>query len=145
MNIDTIVDIEKIKQLKARYFRLMDCKQWDEWRDVFTEDVTVWVADVPDVTFAGRDKFVSTMSRQLDKCLSVHHGHMPEITVTGPDTATGVWAMEDSVQMFADATRTELKATLQGYGHYHEKYLRCDDGQWRIQQVRLHRLRVETS
>jgi len=25
---------------KARYFRLMDQKRWDEWREVFTEDVT---------------------------------------------------------------------------------------------------------
>ena len=24
-------DVEAIKQLKARYFRLMDTKQWDEW------------------------------------------------------------------------------------------------------------------
>ncbi|MBI0293347.1 nuclear transport factor 2 family protein [Streptomyces sp. PRKS01-29] len=26
---------------------------------------------------------------------SVHHGHMPEIEITGPDTASGIWAMED--------------------------------------------------
>lgn len=25
-------DIDAIKQLNARYFRLMDTKQWDEWR-----------------------------------------------------------------------------------------------------------------
>ena len=31
-------DIESIKQLKARYFRFMDTKQWDEWQWVFTED-----------------------------------------------------------------------------------------------------------
>ncbi|OHV41624.1 hypothetical protein BCD49_01415 [Pseudofrankia sp. EUN1h] len=140
-----MADIEQIKQLKARYFRLMDTKMWDEWRDVFTEDVTVWVADVPDVTFAGRDNFVGTMSRQLDKCISAHHGHMPEIAVTGPETATGIWAMEDYVQMFTDASRTDLKATLRGYGHYHEKYRRGSDGRWRIQEVRLHRLHVDLS
>jgi hypothetical protein len=27
---------------------------------------------------------------------SVHHGHLPEITLTGPDTATAIWAMSDS-------------------------------------------------
>jgi 3-phenylpropionate/cinnamic acid dioxygenase small subunit len=31
-------EIEAIKRLKARYFRLMDTKQWDQWGDVFTED-----------------------------------------------------------------------------------------------------------
>jgi hypothetical protein len=31
-------DIEQIKQLKARYFRLMDTKDWVAWRDLFTDD-----------------------------------------------------------------------------------------------------------
>ena len=30
--------IEEIKRLKARYFRLMDTKQWDAWGEVFTRD-----------------------------------------------------------------------------------------------------------
>ena len=28
--VQQLLDIEQIKQLKARYFRLMDTKQWDE-------------------------------------------------------------------------------------------------------------------
>ena len=32
-------DIEAIKQLKARYFRMMDTKDWDGLARVFTEDV----------------------------------------------------------------------------------------------------------
>ena len=39
-------DVEAIKQLKARYFRAMDTKDWDAMRDVFTDDVVV------DTTFA---------------------------------------------------------------------------------------------
>ena len=31
-------DIEQIKQLKARYFRLMDTKDWAAWKDLFTDD-----------------------------------------------------------------------------------------------------------
>ena len=31
-------EIEQIKQLKARYFRLMDTKDWDAWRELFTDD-----------------------------------------------------------------------------------------------------------
>ena len=45
MNADTIADIEEIKQLKARYFRLMDTKQWDEWADLFTDDLDTWFED----------------------------------------------------------------------------------------------------
>jgi len=32
-------DLEAIKQLRARYCRLLDTKDWEGWRDVFTEDV----------------------------------------------------------------------------------------------------------
>ena len=33
-------DIEAIKQLKARYFRTMDTKDWAGMREVFADDVT---------------------------------------------------------------------------------------------------------
>ena len=31
MNSEDLVEIEHIRQLKARYFRLMDQKRWNEW------------------------------------------------------------------------------------------------------------------
>ena len=34
-------DIEAIKQLKARYFRTMDTKDWAAMQLVFTDDVVV--------------------------------------------------------------------------------------------------------
>jgi len=34
-------DIEAIKQLKARYFRTMDTKDWKAMRQVFTDDLGV--------------------------------------------------------------------------------------------------------
>ena len=36
MTIDQMNDLEAIRQLKARYFRLMDTQQWDAWADCFT-------------------------------------------------------------------------------------------------------------
>jgi len=35
---EDLIEIEQIRQLKARYFRAMDQKNWDEWESVFTED-----------------------------------------------------------------------------------------------------------
>ena len=32
-------EFEQIRQLKSRYFRQMDCKEWDAWEHCFTEDV----------------------------------------------------------------------------------------------------------
>ena len=37
MTPEDLVEIEAIKQLKARYFRSMDEKRWDDWGQVFTE------------------------------------------------------------------------------------------------------------
>ena len=38
---DGVDDLEAIRQLKARYFRTMDTKQWDEMREVFADDVVM--------------------------------------------------------------------------------------------------------
>lgn len=148
MGLDALVAIEEIKQLKARYFRLMDTKQWDEWADVFTEDCTMWVADQPDVTYTSRDEFVAAVSNILADAVTTHHGHMPEITIDPPDgdeadhrgsTARGVWAMFDYVQIPTPGGGIGL----QGYGHYRETYRREADGRWRISSLRLERLRID--
>jgi hypothetical protein len=61
---------------------------------------------------------------------------MPEIDITSPTTATGIWAMEDILQIPGGENR------VQGWGHYHETYERID-GRWRIKTLRLTRLRVD--
>ncbi len=126
-------DLEAIKQLKARYFRLMDTKQWDAWRDLFTEDAVLQASPDPEERFLGRDEIVAKVSHLLRDAVTVHHGHMPEIEVHG-DTATGVWAMDDFVEM--------PQLVLHGWGHYHEEYAR-EDGRWRIRSSRLTRRRLD--
>ncbi len=37
-SLEQLWDIEQIKQLKARYFRLLDTKDWDAFADRFTDD-----------------------------------------------------------------------------------------------------------
>jgi len=36
--VQMLWDVEQIKQLKARYFRLLDTKDWDGFADLFTDD-----------------------------------------------------------------------------------------------------------
>jgi hypothetical protein len=127
-------EIEAIKRLKARYFRLMDTKQWDEWGDVFTEDAHLAASPDPNETFSGRADIVKRVSTVLRDARTVHHGHMPEIELTGPDTATGIWAMYDFVDM--------PQLVLHGWGHYHEEYAK-QGGAWRIRRSRLTRLRLD--
>ena len=139
MDPQDLVEIEQIKQLKARYFRLMDTRQWDEWRECFAEDVQVRIElgrGDPDDVKTGRDEFVESVSLVLEPTRTVHHGHMPEIELTGKDTARGIWAMYDYVTWGGDND-------LKGYGHYHETYTKRDS-RWRIQSMHLTRLRVDS-
>ena len=139
MTPEQLSDIEAIKQLKARYFRLMDTKQWDAWGEVFAPDVRMEVPEA-DLELDGREAVVATVSAAIEGATTTHHGHMPEIELTGPDTATGIWAMFDFVAWprADDGSRVGLR----GYGHYHETYVRVGR-RWLIASTRLERLRVE--
>jgi hypothetical protein len=135
MDAATLAEIEAIKQLKARYFRLLDTKRWDEWREIFSDDFEGEVDGAgvhPTIYFANREEMVASNRKILATAVTVHHGHTPEITLSGQDTATGIWAMMDIVK---------LGAGFRGYGHYHEEYEKRA-GQWRIRRLRLTRLEV---
>jgi hypothetical protein len=134
-----LLDIEEIKGLKARYFRFLDTQRWDDWALVFATDAVLEVPEA-DVVTTGRDEIVRGVSHALAGARTVHHGHMPEIEITGPDTARGTWAMQDYVE-WAPADGGE-RTGLVGYGHYHEEYVR-EDGAWRIARSHLARLRVD--
>jgi len=137
-NLQELLDIEAIKQLKARYFRLMDLKQWDDWGFVFTTDCLMEVPEA-DVVNRGRQEIVAHVSGALVGARTCHHGHMPEVEITGDGTARGTWAMFDYVEW---DQRDGVRVGLQGYGHYREEYAR-EDGEWRIARIRLERLRID--
>jgi len=132
--VQRLLAVEEIKQLKARYFRFLDTKDWAGLASVFTADA---VLEAEGRAREGADNIVGFVAKFLEGAVSVHHGHMPEITITGPDSATGVWAMFDYLQL-----PTEPPSELRGYGHYHEEYVR-EDGVWRIRRLVLTRLRVD--
>ena len=140
-DLQQLLDIEAIKQLKARYFRLIDTKQWEAWGEVFATNVLLEIPEA-DAELNGRAAVVENVREMLGGASTVHHGHMPEIELTGPDTARGTWAMCDYVEL---TTKGEDggRLGLQGYGHYQEEYIR-EDGQWRIAKTRLERLRVDS-
>jgi hypothetical protein len=132
MTPEDLVEIELIKQLKARYFRLMDQKRWDEFANLFTEDCEQsWQAapDQPAAGGKGREGVVSFIRDSLAGMHSTHHGHMPEIELTGPTTAVGIWALYDHC-----ATHDET--VFDGAGYYRDEYEKRD-GLWLIHATRL--------
>ena len=136
MDANRLADLEAIKQLKARYFRLMDTKQWVLWGDVFCEDCSMQSGPPDTPAVRGREQIVRYVRGFIENVITVHHGHMPEIEFTGPDSAKGIWAMYDQLR--------GPGFVLDGWGHYHETYRRDADGRWRIAGTRLTRLRVES-
>lgn len=131
--MENLSAVEAIKQLKARYFRWLDTKQWQSWSAVFTHDVVMAIPE-RDMVIEGRQAVVQSVHDYLVDAQTIHHGFMPEIEFISATEATGVWAMEDRIE-----TPTQ---SIHGFGHYHEEY-RIEDGGWRIARIALHRLRVD--
>ena len=128
-------DIEAIRQLKARYFRTMDTKDWAGMRQVFTDDVVLDTSEAGGSEVTGADEFMTFLQEVLSGAVTVHQGHMPEIELTSLTTATGIWALNDIV-IWPDGTR------LTGYGHYHETYRKVGDD-WKIASSKLTRLHAD--
>lgn len=138
-DIERLLAVEEIKQLKARYLRAVDTKDWDLLAQVFAPDAVSGPNERGDVT-EGREKIVDRLRGALGAVTTVSHAHSPEIDITSPSAATGVWVQEDQLWGFPAGT----SGTMHGYGHYHDTYVRTADG-WRIAATRLTRLRVETT
>jgi uncharacterized protein (TIGR02246 family) len=133
--VTDVNDTEAIRNLKARYFRTMDTKDWDGMRQVFTDDVVIDTRESGGEIVRGAEEFMTFLKGALDGAVTVHQGHMPEILLTSETTATGIWALNDIV-IWPNGMR------LDGYGHYHETYQKDADG-WRIKSSKLTRLHVD--
>lgn len=130
-----LVEIEAIRQLKARYCRFLDTKDWDSWRSLFADDFHSDTAGAGGKVIDGADEFVAFTRRSLGDRATVHQVHAPEIELTSPTTATAVWALEDVVRLAPGVN-------LRGYGHYTESYAKVD-GCWLITASTLTRLRED--
>jgi uncharacterized protein (TIGR02246 family) len=128
-------DLEAIKQLKARYCRTMDTKDWAAMRQVFTDDVTMDTTQSGGNVVTGADEFMKFLVPTIGEVVTVHQCHTPEIDLTSATEAAGIWAMEDLLR-FPDGTE------MHGFGHYTETYRKGDDG-WRIASSTLTRLRMD--
>ena len=137
-DLERLMAIEEIKLLKARRIRAMDEKRWPDYEALHAPDhVSDTYADAPAV---GAKATTDKLAEALAGITSVHHAHTPEIIITSPTTATGVWPMEDMLFW----KQGDEDHWLHGYGHYHERYRKDAEG-WRFVYRRLTRIRVDLS
>ncbi|TCM18035.1 SnoaL-like protein [Novosphingobium sp. PhB165] len=132
--------IEDIRALKAKYFRCMDCKLWDELPSVFTRDMTV-VTPAGDIYSEGGANYAASLRHSLEHAVSCHQGLTAEIEIVDAANARAIWAMQDVIEWEDRHPRQGWKSIL-GRGHYHETY-RHEDGAWRIATLSLTRLRLD--
>ncbi|MET0269993.1 MAG: nuclear transport factor 2 family protein [Sphingomonas sp.] len=138
-DLDRLIAIQAIHDLKARRDHAVDGKDWDTYAALHTDDyVAVSIADRPIV---GGRAAADALAVHLANVVTVHHSHTPVIAFADPDHATGVWAMEDNLFWRRGGERQWLR----GFGFYHEAYVRGADGQWRFSYRRLERTHAETS
>jgi hypothetical protein len=140
--LERLVALEEIKQLRAKYWRTLDTKQWEAWGSVFTEDCTLkYDSGVStgggdpqtNPTVSTRKGMVESVRTGLHQAVTVHMGHFPEIEFISDSEAKGIWPMEDIVE--------HGTSWMIGHGHYHDTYRKVD-GKWLISSVHLTRLRM---
>lgn len=128
--IRVMEDIEAIKKLKAKYFRCVDKKLWEEMETVLTEDA---VADygMGIELLQGRKAIIEFLKKNLgrDSMISVHQGHNPEIEITSDTTARGVWVLNDRLII-------QTIATLNGWRYYEDEYAKVN-GEWKKKSTKI--------
>ncbi len=135
--------IEEIRQLKARYCRLIDEKNWAALETDLDDELSVEIAGAPGGAddlqrFDSRSTFLGGLKALMGPLVTVHHVHAPEIEILSETAATGIWAVADRLT-FPEGSPLHV---LQGYGHYRETY-RKRSGRWVLQSLRLTRILVE--
>jgi hypothetical protein len=128
--------IEEIKQLKARYFRTLDTRDWPALRAVFTDDIAIDTTDIGGGPITGADDFIAFLKDVLADAVTIHLGHTPEITQTSDTSASGVWMLHDL--FIAGGTR------MASSGHLYDTY-RLEPGGWRIASSKVTRLHLEVT
>ena len=122
-------EIDAIQRLKHRYLRCIDQKLWDELETCFTEDAVCSYSDGK-YAYQGRAAIMEFLRGAMGapSFLSSHRVHHPEIELTGPTTAKGIWALDDVV------IETRAQITIRGAAFYYDEYVK-QDGRWRIRST----------
>ena len=134
MDLAEFFEIEAIKQLKYRYMRCVDMKLWDEMATTFIPEASCSYS-AGHYHYEGRDAIIAWLKKGMDRDAfhSSHSVHHPEITLTGPETATGIWALEDIV------IDTDHDIQISGAAFYHDRYVKRD-GEWLIEHTGYERV-----
>ena len=134
-DIQRLMDIEAIKQLKHAYFRCVDTCNLEELGSLFHDDVQVrfkgggyeWNLD-------GREEYVNNIGMAFSReAVGQHNAHHPEIQILSETEATGIWYLADNMWIL------NHNAFTTGTALYWDRYLKVD-GKWVIKDTNYERI-----
>ena len=134
-DIERLVEINALKDLKARRDYALDTKDWATYEAVHAHDH--YSHNEGEERRDGGKANAEWVAKTLAHAVTVHHSHTPQFTFESSTKARGIWGMEDNIFWVEDGQ----DVWLQGYGFYHETYEKRD-GQWLFTSRSLRRQKV---
>ena len=134
-DVQRLMDIEAIKQLKHAYFRCIDTCNVEEMGELFLEDATVhYVGGFYEWKFASRAEFLKAVRDSFHReSIGHHNAHTPEIQILSETEATGIWYFCDNMWAL------DHKFHVTGSGIYWDEYQKVGE-RWWIRSTKYHRL-----
>jgi hypothetical protein len=131
--LQQLLDYKEIVELKARFGRLADVKDWAAFADLFSPDATFDLGTGE--LMHGGESYACAVRDMLEGATSIHRFLMPEITFVSATEATGIWMLNDYVEWQPDPVTGE-RVGFKGYAREYETYRKID-GAWKIASWRL--------
>ena len=127
--VQRLKDIEEIKELKGKYFRCLDSKNWDLLETTLSPNVHTEYSN-GHLRFDGPQQVTNYFKENMPKTqVTLHQGHTPEFEFESDKVAYGRWYLQDIV-MFTEGS--DFAGTqLNGSAFYRDKYEKIE-GQWLI-------------
>ena len=134
-NIQHLMDIEAIKQLKHAYFRCVDTANFEELSTLFHPDVSVrFKGGTYEWNLDGREAYLDSLKQSFtQEAVGHHNGHHPEIQILSETEATGIWYLTDNMWVL------NFQFFTTGTALYWDRYLKVD-GRWMIRETAYERL-----
>jgi hypothetical protein len=134
-DIQRLMDLEAIKQLKHAYFRCIDTANMEELATLFHDEVEVhFIGGSYEWQTSGKSEYLKNIGVSFSsQSIGHHNGHQPEIQLLSPTEATGIWYLADSMWILNHNVRTH------GTALYWDRYIK-ENGRWLIRNSNYERL-----
>jgi hypothetical protein len=134
-DIQRLMDIEAIKQLKHAYFRCIDTANLEELATLLHEEVEVhFIGGSYEWKTSGKAQYLDNIGVSFsNQSIGHHNGHQPEIQLLSATEATGIWYLADHMWILNHQAKTY------GTALYWDRYVK-EDGRWLIRATNYERL-----